>query len=74
MKLDILISNPVCVYTIKPSRSYILLGLLMFSADFARFFITWETESQKSQGSFKYLFVLKSFVLLLLNNTQNKNS
>lgn len=61
MKLDILISNSVCAYTIKPPRSYILLGLLMFSADFARFFITWETESQQSQGSFKYLFVLKIF-------------
>lgn len=45
MKLDILISNSVCAYTIKPPRSYVLLGLLMFSADFARFFITWEMES-----------------------------
>lgn len=58
-KLDILISNLVFMYTAKSSRSYILLGWFMFSADFARLFTTWETESQQSQGS------LKSFELLL---------
>lgn len=65
IKPDILISNLVCVCTVNPSRCCVLLGLLMFSADFARFFTTWETESQSSQGSCDYVFVLKSSELLL---------